>query len=392
MRRDGAVDPARQADREASTRDRAAAALEGGDWSFADRLGDMISAHAPDGTYRYASAAARGLLGYHPTELIGTWAYDYFHPDDVSKVSVAHRSALGGAPFTVSYRLRHKNDKYVWVETTNRIVTEPDSGEVVEILCCTRAIEHRDEVEPLDEDGRHRCLARVRAVLDEESVTAVFQPIVELGSERRIAYEALARFPGSPAHTPDRWFADAWRVGLGIPLELLAAKVAAAALPQLPLGTGLTINASPPAVAAEGFLSCFSDDAERVAIEITEHLRLDDYAHVGTQLSALRDAGGKVAIDDFGAGYASLRHVLSMRPEWIKLDISLTERIDSDPVATALAAAMVSFADRIGSNLIAEGIESAAQASALDALGIRFGQGYFFGRPAPLDEALAETT
>jgi EAL domain-containing protein (putative c-di-GMP-specific phosphodiesterase class I) len=78
-----------------------------------------------------------------------------------------------------------------------------------------------------------------------------------------------------------------------------------------------------------------------------------------------------------------------MRPDWIKLDISLTERIDDDPVATALAAAMVSFADRIGAELVAEGIESAAQADAVEALGIRFGQGYFLGRPVPLDEALA---
>jgi len=331
-----------------------------GDWSFADRLGDMISAHAPDGTYRYASAAARDLLGYEPSELVGTWAYDYFHPDDVSKVSVAHRSALGGAPFTVSYRLRHKNDEYLWVETTNQIVTVPGGDEVVEILCCTRAVAHREpSTTPVEDEEHQACRRRVHSVLESEAVTPFFQPIVELASGQRIAYEALARFPGNPSHTPDRWFADAWSVGLGIPLELLATKVAAAALPKLPAGTGLSINASPPAIAARGFLGCLGNSV------------------------------GRVAVEDFGAGYASLRHVLSMRPEWIKLDISLTERIDRDPVATALAAAMVSFADRIDATLVAEGIESAEQAQAVSTLGIRFGQGYFFGRPAPLDEALA---
>jgi PAS domain S-box-containing protein len=351
----------------------------------------MVSAHAPDGTYLFASAATRDLLGYEPSQLVGTWAYDYFHPDDVSKVSVAHRSALNGAPFTITYRLRHRNDSYVWVETTNQIVTGEGSEEVVEILSCTRPIDHRETGAAPDEEAHQTCLRRVRSVLESEAVTPFFQPIVELDSGRRIAFEALARFPGSPSHTPDRWFADAWSVGLGIPLELLATKAAAAALTKLPPGLDLSINASPPAVAAQGFLGCLRGDVDRVAVEVTEHLRLDDYAHVDTQLAALREAGGRVAIDDFGAGYASLQHVLRIQPEWIKLDISLTERIDRDPAATALAAAMVSFAERIGATLVAEGIESAGQAQAVSALGIRFGQGFFFGRPAPLDEALAAT-
>jgi PAS domain S-box-containing protein len=364
-------------------------ALGDHDWTFADRLGDMISAHAPDETYRYVSAAAKDLLGYEPEELLGTRAYDHFHPDDVPKVGASHRSALGGAPFTIIYRMRHKNGEYVWVETTNRVVTDAETGEVLEVLSCTREVEHREGMDSVDEEERGALLTRVNEVLADEAITPVFQPIVELKTGRRIGYEALSRFPGDQAHTPDRWFEDAWRVGLGIPLELLAVRLAATALPRLRNGAGLSINASPPVVATQGFLPCLGNKVDRVAVEITEHLRVDDYEEVKLKLASLRRAGGQVAIDDFGAGYASLQHILKMSPEWIKLDTSLTERIGRDDVAQALVTALVTFTDRIGVRVVAEGIEHADGVEILSDLGIRYGQGFHLGRPAPLDEALS---
>lgn len=359
------------------------------DWSFADRLGDMISAQAPDETYRYVSAAAKDLLGYEPEELLGTRAYDHFHPDDVPKVGASHRSALGGAPFTIIYRMRHKNGEYVWVETTNRVVTDAETGEVVEVLSCTREVEHRETMGTVDEEERDASMDRVNEVLADEAIAPVYQPIVELKTGQRIGYEALSRFPGDPAHTPDRWFEDAWRVGLGIPLELLAVRLAATALPRLRNGAGLSINASPPVVAAQGFLPCLGNKVDRVAVEITEHLRVDDYDEVKLKLASLRRAGGQVAIDDFGAGYASLQHILKIKPEWIKLDTSLTERIGRDEVAQALVRSLVTFTESIGVHIVAEGIENADGVEMLSDLGIRFGQGFHLGRPAPLDEALA---
>ena len=362
---------------------------KGRDWSFADRLGDMISAHAPDGTYRYASAAARDLLGYEPEELVGTEAYDYFHPDDVPKVAIAHRGALGSAVFRVIHRLRRKDAEYVWVETTNRIVTDPEGHEVVEILCCTRPVEHRETAEEMDDEERDACTRRINNVLANEAIDPVYQPIVELDSGRTIAYEALSRFPGDQAHTPDRWFDDAWRIGLGVQLELLAARIAAAALPRLPDKVGLSINASPPTVATKDFLQCFGDRVDRVAVEVTEHLQIDDYEDLRLNLSPLRAAGGQVAIDDFGAGYASLQHILKISPEWIKLDISLTERIGRDPIAQAMVTALVSFAEKIGVNVVAEGVEAADDLATLGELGIRYGQGFHLGRPEPLEKILA---
>ena len=361
----------------------------GQEW-VADRLGDMISAHAPDGTYRYVSRACRELLGFEPEELVGSWAYDYFHPDDVPKVGLAHRSVLAGSPFTVTYRLRHKDGGIsLWVETSNRAVTSDRTGEVVEILCVTREISHRESEAEIDERERDARFRRVESVLANEAIEPVFQPIVDLEAERVIAYEALSRFPGDPAHTPDHWFEDAWRIGLGVPLELLATRrAAAAALPQLPRGVSLSINVSPPTVAAHGFLRSIGGSADRVAIEITEHLHVDDYDAVRGQLLSLREAGGQVAIDDFGSGYASLQHILEMGPEWIKLDISLTKRIGGDPLAQALATALVSFAEETRVCVVAEGIETAEELKTLSRLGIRFGQGFHLGRPERLEKAL----
>jgi PAS domain S-box-containing protein len=369
---------------------RLAAELQATQGSIADYLGDMITAHAPDGTYRYVSAASQDLLGYEPDELVGTSAYDYIHSDDAAKVAVAHRSVLEGAPFTVAYRLRRKDNEYVWVETTTRVIVDEESGDVMEIICSTRPLGDGKVVERLSSEEHRQSLDRIQGVLKNEQIDLVYQPIFDLETERVIAYEALSRFPVDPGRDTDRWFAEAWDVGLGVPLELMAVRIAARALPQIPSDVSLSVNASPPTIFSGRFLSLFGDCADQVTVELTEHLQVDDYESFTSKLHTLREAGGKVAIDDFGAGYASLRNILKLRPEWIKLDISLTERIDESEVAHALAGSLVSFADEIGVRVVAEGIEAEEELDALMEIGIRYGQGFYFGVPSPLDETLAQ--
>jgi PAS domain S-box-containing protein len=353
--------------------------------SIADLLGDMISAHAPDGTYTYASAAAKELLGYEPSELVGTWAYDHIHPDDINKISLVHQSALAGAPYTVAYRLRRRSGEWLWVETATRVVME--DGEPVETLCSTRAIESRQTIERMTSDEHAEWAERIREVLRDESIEVVFQPVLDLETGKPSAIEALSRFPGDPSLTPDRWFAEAWEVGVGVPLELLAIRKAAEAIPRLPEEIGLSVNASPPTVASDAFLPSFPS-ADRVTVELTEHLQIQDYRSFADSIRPMRQAGGEVAIDDFGAGYASLRHILRLRPEWIKLDISLTERIDENPLAHAMASALASFGKDVGLQLVAEGIETEEELDSLMDVGFRYGQGFYFGVPAPLDEVL----
>lgn len=353
---------------------------------IAEHLGDMISIHTPDGTYRYVSPAARELLGWQPEELVGRWCYDLLHPDDVAKVSGAHRNVLRGAPATVVCRLRRKAGGYAWVETTTRVVPD-EHGRAREIVCSTRPA-RQDAAQPGGE-SYEACVARVTQVLLNEAIRPLLQPVVDLEDGRVVAYEALARFPGQPAHATDRWFADAWHVELGIPLELLAVRAALATLPRLPEDVALSVNVSPETVATPDFLEAIGESAERVIVEITEHRRLDDDGFA-SKLAPLRALGGRIAIDDFGAGYASLSQVLAIAPDSIKLDRSLTMQLDESPVARALTAAVVSFTDEVGIDVVAEGIEDEEQVETLRSLGIRRAQGYHLGRPMSIDALVAE--
>jgi EAL domain-containing protein (putative c-di-GMP-specific phosphodiesterase class I) len=126
-------------------------------------------------------------------------------------------------------------------------------------------------------------------------------------------------------------------------------------------------------------------DSRRVVMELTEQVRVDDYPRLAQALKQLRLMGVRLAIDDTGAGFASLAHILKLAPDLIKLDRELTSGIDRDPVRCALGAALVSFASRIGAEIIAEGIETASELEVLRGLGIRYGQGYFLCRPTSAD-------
>jgi EAL domain-containing protein (putative c-di-GMP-specific phosphodiesterase class I) len=111
---------------------------------------------------------------------------------------------------------------------------------------------------------------------------------------------------------------------------------------------------------------------------------VEDYDALVRALDGLRSQGVRVAVDDTGAGYAGLAHILRLRPDIIKLDIDLTRGIDADPVRRALAASLVAFGGDIGATITAEGIETGEELEALRTLGVTCGQGYYLARPGPL--------
>lgn len=225
---------------------------------------------------------------------------------------------------------------------------------------------------------------RVREVLREGAVVTHVQPIVDLATEEAVAYEALARFP-DVAEGPVRLFSAAAAAGLGVELEELAARAALAVAPRLPAGRPLGVNLSPQALLCPSVTGLLLDHrALDLAVEVTEHSPVDDYDALDRALGCLREAGIGLTVDDAGAGYASLRHVLRLRPDVIKLDIALVAGVHADPAKRAMVSAMVGFADETGSRLVAEGIEEAAEVATLRSLGVRHGQGHLLGRPAPL--------
>lgn len=233
----------------------------------------------------------------------------------------------------------------------------------------------------------------IREIMSNEAIEIVVQPIFNLQTGQLFACEALARFSLEPHHTPDWWFATAHRLGLGVECELLAFKHALALIDQLPPNIRLGINIGATALMDDEFMNLLdTTDTSLLTIELTEHEMVEDYEALSHRLELIRMRGIRLSVDDMGTGYSGLSHILKLLPNAVKFDISITTNVDKDPVKQALAVALVQFAESIGANVIAEGIETPQEAQILKNLGITHGQGYFLGRPGPIEQVTNNVT
>lgn len=227
-----------------------------------------------------------------------------------------------------------------------------------------------------------RMLARA---LRGEGLAVHFQPIVDLHVGAVVGHEALLRFPGHPVSSPAEWVEAAHAHGCGAELEALAIHLALAARSDLPAGTFLSVNVAPgvlphPAV-RDAFLG--AADLDGVVVELTEHSRVEHYGILAAELERLRSLGGVIAVDDTGAGYAGLHHLISVRPEIIKLDRTLVAGIDRDRPRRALVEMFGAFANRFDAWVLAEGVETTGELGTLRQIGVPLAQGYLLGRPTP---------
>ena len=224
---------------------------------------------------------------------------------------------------------------------------------------------------------------RIRHVIAAGLVRSVLQPIVRLDNGQVVGLEALARFPGDPDTGPGRWFAEADGAGLGSELELVALEAGLARIGRVPEGCYLSVNVSPQTLGLDHFAACLESlPLDRLVIEITEHSPVRDYEPLRRVIDGFRARGARLAIDDAGAGFASLNHVVALHPDIIKLDISLIRGLDHDATKTSLVRSLAAFAREVGADVVAEGVESRAEQRALRQLGIEFGQGFLLGRPS----------
>lgn len=285
-----------------------------------------------------------------------------------------------------------------------------ESGEIYGTLCCfshvpDRSLGERDmallralgEVlaARIDEGlaqrrERERAADEIRAVMAAGAPRIVFQPIYGLDDDVMLGVECLSRFDVEPRRTPDLWFQAAHDAGVGVELELHAIENALAALERFPAPLFFGINTSPELIAS-GRLGPVLErvDLSRVVIEIAEHATVTDYAALLRALEPWRARGARLAIDDAGAGYASMRHILSLGADIIKLDMSLTRDIDSDPSRRALAKGLISFAHEVGSHITAEGVETRNELEMLRRVHVDKVQGYFLSKPLSLADAVA---
>ena len=163
------------------------------------------------------------------------------------------------------------------------------------------------------------------------------QPIWSFLRKTPKAFESLVRFGGPMARTPDVWFAEAAEVGMRVDLELVVLKHALDVLDVLPPLVRLSVNASPEAALDPRFAALLSHvPVNRLILEITENARIEAYEALTSMLAPLREQGMALAVDDAGAGYASFQHIIMLKPDMIKLDMTLTRGIDSDAAGARL--------------------------------------------------------
>jgi EAL domain-containing protein (putative c-di-GMP-specific phosphodiesterase class I) len=254
--------------------------------------------------------------------------------------------------------------------------------ELVEFADLAGALIGRDVAERT-EVGRGR--DHVLGIIAHRAFGPVFQPIVELGRDEIVGYEALTRF--TDGSDPETLFAEAAAVGLGVELETVTLGAALAASKALPRSAWLNLNASPGLImAGEPLRTILARSRRHIVLEVTEHAAIADYPAFR---AAMTDLGPKVefAVDDAGAGFASLRHILELRPTFVKLDRWLVAGLESDDARQAMIVGLRHFAHVTGCRLIAEGIETEGELIVLRALTVELGQGYLLGRPLPVNAA-----
>ena len=218
-----------------------------------------------------------------------------------------------------------------------------------------------------------------------DGLAAAYQPIVDASRGTVVGYEALARFPGFTEKNPEVWFSAARVHGKSAQLESAALRTALRARSTLPPNCFLTLNVSPELLTTEEIRSVWRDEGNLggLVVELTEQTPIDSYVGLEPDLNQLRSAGALIAVDDAGAGYAGLRHLLALRPSLIKIDRELIQDVDRDEAKRALIEMLGTFAGRVDAWILAEGVERLEELDTLVSLGVPLVQGYYLARPAP---------
>ena len=240
--------------------------------------------------------------------------------------------------------------------------------------------------ESLSGDGENDAEAILARLVSGEGIEMVTQPIFDLLTGEVHAYEALARFRLGSTPSPLHWFSLAEEFGERDALEQACLAAAMQLLPDLPAGARLTVNLSGATLPDARTLAILETPADlsRLIVEITEDtLVRNDDPSLEAALAVLRRRGTMLAVDDMGAGYAGLRQITAVHPNYLKLDRSLVTGIEHDADLAALVKAMVDYAERVGALLVAEGIETEAELRTLADLGVHLLQGFLLARPGP---------
>jgi EAL domain-containing protein (putative c-di-GMP-specific phosphodiesterase class I) len=262
-----------------------------------------------------------------------------------------------------------------------------------ETQLCAALAEARDEARLGALVAARRRRQRLFELVLARRVTSVYEPIVEVATRTVFGYEALARGPeGTELHSPRALFATATEQDLLFQLDCLCRQSGLRGARDLPGGAKLFLNVRPttihdPAFRAESIsktLEACGLSPSDMVFEISEQESIGNFDIFREIRDYYRRLGFQIALDDTGAGYASLEAVMELSPDFIKMDRAFVHGIDQDPARQELLRALRTVADRLGARIIGEGLDTLEELETLGGLGIPFGQGWLFGRPHPL--------
>jgi PAS domain S-box-containing protein len=370
-----------------------------------DQAVDAVVLTDAAGRILYANAAIEGFVGLPAADVTGRhFVVTLAEGDDARTYDDASAALSEGRSWSGSRVVRTADGRLVSAEIVASPVRD-GTGAVTQVLSIARRLSTPPVIpagEPIRESSsrvapperaapttprRSSAAARpeIERIIRERSFQPTFQPIVRIVSGSVVGHEGLTRF--DDGSLPQERFAEASASGLGIELELATLVAVLEAARDLPGDGFLSVNVS-PALLLDGnrLRQALAHPPRSLVLEITEWERVDDYAKLRAAISRI-GIPLRWAIDDAGAGYASLRHILELRPQFVKLDRGLITGIALDPIRQALAAGLLHFSQALGTTLVAEGIETEAERLALDALGVSTGQGFLFGPPSPVSRA-----
>jgi EAL domain-containing protein (putative c-di-GMP-specific phosphodiesterase class I) len=265
--------------------------------------------------------------------------------------------------------------------TSDKDLTKRDKA-LMDVLASAAAVIIEPEVR--SQRRRTEISDRLAPVIAAGGPLVALQPIVDLASGDRVGAEALSRFPAEWGKAPDVCFEEAHSIGQGHVLELLALERAAEHLDRV--GGYVAMNVSPATLLTPECGELLGRlPLQRVLLELSEHDQVEDYDALDAALAPHRANGLRLAIDDVGAGFSSLRHIVVTSPDVIKIDRSIVTGLNSDPVLSKLVQSLVEFGHGCRVRVVAEGVETVDEAAALRSLGVDYGQGWHFGRPGPPD-------
>ena len=233
-------------------------------------------------------------------------------------------------------------------------------------------------------------LERLQDILLRERVVTAYQPILRMQEGTIMGFEALSRGPrGSGLEGADALFGAATANSLLVELDRLCRRRALLSSARIPSNAKIFVNTLPATMRDPQFrgkaLIDFLDKAQvapdRIVIEITEHLVIENYNIFRDTMAYFTDLGMSFAVDDVGAGYSGLESIAKLKPSYLKIDTALVRDVHVSPVNRSMVKALIALGHGIGAKVIAEGIHNEEETQVLRAMGVDFGQGYHLARP-----------